>query len=457
MTLILGSSVEGDMSLTTPGMPAVLVSTSSQPRAMKFTGTARPSPSFLYDGGRILEGLIVVEDEPSVLHYRHSLALLDVAHFVSELAVENNSPILSMHSPCQAPPHSKDRADIYKREDAWSRTSSFSLRFAVLLRDGSASRRFDFVDRVAYFCEGRGFGFWTNDTRDGVRAGNWFSLVKHERGAARRSLSRVADKPGHSEVHCVLPITIVGPARVGSTNAILAALEQLKHVGLASVSITSLDDLAFVHVQLPLLYSSPREAGALSRELEAIIRSSSRPSPLTPLDFLESTAPLLLGDRAISSSLSYKVRTLVQERAGDYQTLAGPVLTVASVRESRRSPLWVAWQLRTPGAKLEDVTSALRMSIEDLGLNEAGAGPVNVEYAICRARSESQLRGRAKLSIPTDNLPEWTRSSEVETPAATLCRELETRWRAKLAEAGVQALVSVGDRESRVGRWDVAT
>src|SRR5207248_1575471 len=111
-----------------------------------------------------------------------------------------------------------------------------------------------------------------------------------------------------------LPITCAGPARIGSTHAIVSFLQRYPQVGVVGCAGTSLADLAFVHLQLAIQgvaaerlnrilgklleeHSTPARPRKLLREL--FKRLGLRPDPVEP----GPAAP---------------------DPASDYQTFAGP-------------------------------------------------------------------------------------------------------------------------------------
>lgn len=312
-----------------PGAPSVAAVPVESPVGLSFSGYARPNPTFLYDTGAVIEGIVTVEDEPRSLMYGHAIALRELAAFIADLASEEfDSPILSFQSPAQAPPHSHQKADLRARRDEWPRSTSHSLRFAVALRSRSAASRFDFVDKLVAYCRERGFGTWVNDTRDGYRAGVWFGVVTHDRTLARHSHPTYADRRGDRQAHVVMPVTIVGPARVGSTSAVLAYLSRAPEVGLVACSVTSLDDLAFIHLQLVLNHSAGRKVAAKNVELKQLLGSGAAgvtQKVVAPRSFIDSALQMLVGepleiaeDRILTSRLI--------KRSGDYQVLAGSTL-----------------------------------------------------------------------------------------------------------------------------------
>jgi hypothetical protein len=224
-----------------------------------FCGTARPNLTFLYDPHHALEGFVLIEDEPRKYLFRHGLALLDALKRVSELAVGvARAPIFFLQCPAQPPTHNPlsdqggplgGEQDLVARAEQPPRSSAFGLRFAIALEDESADPAFQLAGQLSEYCSARGLGLWLRDTRPGHRTGNWFLICRHDRQLARRSYPHTADdgRPNNAVEGC-LPVTFVGPARTGSTRAIVSYLREALGIGILACSATILDDLAFIEV-----------------------------------------------------------------------------------------------------------------------------------------------------------------------------------------------------------------
>ena len=454
LVVLTEHDVQGS-ALWPPGAPVVGPAVSDDSAEAKFEGYARPNPSFLYESSSVLEGLIVVEDEPRALSYGHAIALREMAEFLASLAVdEADSPILSFQSPAQSPAHTNDKSEFREREDEWPRSACFSLRFSIALPRGSSAQRFSLMDRIGVKCSQLGYGFWVADTRGGYRQGVWFGVSPHDRLTARRMHPTVADRGGDRKVQSIVPITIVGPARVGSTAAILKYLGQFPELGLAACSITALDDLAFIHVQLAMNYSARRKLAGKNLELKTLMATLAErhgSGQVTPRRFFSEYGPLLTvgGNWAPETP---EVAAVLDERCGDYQVLAGPVVEVDS-KSPKRLPVWFAWQARGTEVGLSPVLRSLNDVVREVGLVREDRIFLNIEYAVCRASRDGSLHGKAKMSIAESEVPPWASTNGRRNRARALCAELEQRWRAQLLAHSVVAEVSVSDREYRVGLW----
>lgn len=146
---------------------------------------------------------------------------------------------------------------------------------------------------------------------------------------------------------CCLPITFVGPARVESTNAILSFLCDFPEISILACSITCLDDLAFIHLQLAVKQAHPSRLDALNAGVDRRIRAGASSlqrhldaSP--PADVSTRIIPVLLNRDTVE--VRDQARGHLLDRAGNYQTLVGPVRRILPAKEEKRQPVWVSWQ-----------------------------------------------------------------------------------------------------------------
>jgi hypothetical protein len=428
--------------------------------ARTFLGTGWPNPSFIYESARVHEGLIVIEDEPRVLLYRHGLAICELLHYLSELASENaEAPILLMQSPVQLPAHRFVGTDVRSRREDWPRFSAIAVRFAMALQNSSAHQRLDLMGRLSRFCAERGYGLWLNDSRRGHRSGNWFLIRAHDRLAARRSLDRWVRRKSGGTPSCCLPVTIVGPARVGSTHSVMSYLREFQDLGVMACSVTSLDDLAFIHLQLAINDVSPTQLPPLQQAIEDAIESTasltaSQARTSTPQDLLPTILPLVANGeyRPDPKALAY-----LMDRAGNYQVLAGPAMRTRNTGIENRKSLWFAWQAEGHDAGLAVPLVAFVDAVRTSGVvpiddDVAQHDEPNIEYLVCRDVGDSILRGKGKVSLPVELLAKGG-GSTLESDGPRLSASLEDAWRAELERhrfPGVGEL-SVAWLEHRLG------
>lgn len=417
--------------------PWLHVVEASDTRAV-FLGSDRPNLTFRHESAELFEGIISIEDEPKKMLLRHGLAVLDTLRHIAETAEHaDDAPLVTLECPAQLPPTQtyQDAGEVGGRPTEPARSSSIAIRFAMALDRPSADIRLQIADRLARHCADRGLGLWLGDTRPGYRAGNWFLVLRHERPLARQSYRRAADRhrgAGNAAEGC-LPITLVGPARPGSNHAILSFLSQFPEVGVLGCSMTPLNELTFLHLQLAVNGASRPRLATINAALADLRAEGGGPEVV-----LRGVVPLLLRPDEPSVAGREHIERLIG-RAGDYQTAVGPALQVVADNVMRRIPIWVSWQLPSRDAGLRLPLVALQRAVERLDLTDPDApsiraGTPSTEYLVCRQVGASALRGRGKLAV-SKNLVERRFPGPPSGPAR-LCAELQDTWIAELAAAG---------------------
>jgi hypothetical protein len=418
-----------------------------------FRGSERPNLTFQHESAQIVDGVIAIEDEPRRMLLRHGLVVLDTLRHIAETALHaGDAPLLSLQCPAQLPPtNSFQDVDAGRRVDP-ARSASMAIRFRIALDRPRADVRLQIADRLARHCEDRGLGFWLGDTRPGYRTGNWFLVHPHNRRLARAEYRRDADlrRAGNAADGC-LPVTFVGPARPGTTHAILSFLGQHPQIGVLACSMTPLDELAFLHLQLAVGGASRARLAAVNDQIEGLHASGDGLAEVLP----RIVRALLPADAEVSPEREHLQRLI--GRAGDYQVVAGPALPVVPDGDVRRIPIWISWQMRRSEAGLRVPLIALHRAVGRLGLAPAEAavhrsGSLSIEYLVCRRLGVCMLRGRGKMAV-AKSLVEG-RSRDFRSCPAQLSADLEAAWRAELREAGHDDLVSdlsVSPREFMLG------
>ena len=141
---------------------------------------------------------------------------------ISEVAAEvAEAPILSIQSPVQLPATTGFDQDVLEHEPEWPRSSSLAVRFSIGLDRPSAELRLRIADAFAEFCVERGFGLWLADLRPGLPDRQLVRDLPPRREVGPSAVRRRPRRGHHRGVSACLPVTLVGPARVGSTHAIL--------------------------------------------------------------------------------------------------------------------------------------------------------------------------------------------------------------------------------------------
>ncbi|MGH3567721.1 MAG: hypothetical protein ACRDRH_17160 [Pseudonocardia sp.] len=422
-----------------------------------FHGSERPNLTFQHESAQTFDGVISIEDEPKRMLLRHGLAVLDTLQHIAETALHaGEAPLLTLQCPAQLPPTNsfQESGGIGGRAIEPARSSSMAIRFSIALQRPSADIRLQIADRLARHCEDRGLGLWLADTRPGYRTGNWFLVLPHDRSTARGRYRRVADhRRASNAAQGCLPVTLVGPARPGSMHAILSFLGQFPAIGVLACSMTVLDELTFLHLQLAVSGASRARLAAVNSGLAGL-----RAPGTGPADVLPQVVGQLLREQQFELPSDEHTERLVG-RAGDYQTVVGPALPVVADNDVRRVPIWIGWQMRKSEAGLRAPLLALHRAVDRLGLAEASTDGAadrtrapSIEYLVCRQFGASVLRGKGKLAVARTVIER--RFTDNRRGAAQLAADLEDAWKAQLRADGDEQLfsdVSVSSREFLLG------
>ncbi|MET8837211.1 hypothetical protein ABZV78_25300 [Micromonospora sp. NPDC004540] len=434
-------------------LPVALRVQGGPSHARLFQGTASPNPSFIYESVHAFEGMIVIGERIDEWSNFHGRAVAEAIAEISAAATDRGAPLLSLQSPVQLP------AD--RDQGEWPVPAAIAVRFSMALRHSGADVRLDLAERFARYADERGYGFWVADSRPGHRQGNWCLVQPPDKVRADQSAEW-----GHCDdimpTYC-LPITFVGPAHVGSTNAIMSYLREFPDLGVLASSIISLDDLAFIHFQLAVNRLPVGGISQFEADLDAVIPSrhvddtDGRTS--APQYLLPKILPLVTG--SVGKPRDEKLARMI-DRAGNYQSLTGPALRVRFAERDGRVPLWFSWQAADTDDGLAVPLIALTDALRAIGLvpaDDTGRNPrhPNLDYLVCREVGESTLRGKGKISLPRHVLHD-NAEPNLETIRARLCTSLEDAWRAALRRqslpGGVE--VAVAWAEFRLNNWTAA-
>jgi hypothetical protein len=422
-----------------------------------FRGSATPNPNFLYESARTYEGIISVDTAPRSIKFYQSLAVRDLIEEISRVAaVVANAPLLFLQAPAQLPTQSFIGDDVRSvKITPPKRSSALAVRFGMALDDSDSKLRFELSDVLRRYCYERGFGLWLADSRVGYRSGNWFQICQPADEPSRRDRRELAASVDSRPVETCLPITFIGPARTGSTYAIVSFLRQFKDIGIISCANVAIDDLAFIHLQLS--FTGIRHTAL--REMNSRIAGQSTwwGDPAGALVYVHEKLSGSGGE-----SPSYVREGDLSKHAGDYLALVGPMLGCAVPDQQKRITVWVSWQT-------EGTVDDLSMPLKELftAFSQIGFGPIvrsddnpqtnipNLEYLICRNVGDGILRGRGKLSVPEADMVSLVGGTDIESSAVRLCVAIERAWKAALVSQRARGTseLTVAWREWWLGHW----
>jgi hypothetical protein len=422
-----------------------------------FTGAARPNPSFTFESARTFEAIISVgTPEPETITFAKSVLIKEVLGYVAHLAADTvKVPMLSAQWPAQIPAKVRGRPDVHnirtRDEGAPPYSSSQAIRFSMALGESSSDDRMRLAKHLVRFAEKRGFGLWLADSRPGYRTGNWFHICGFDPVVAKESAT--AGDLDEAPVTMCLPVTFVGPARVGSSSALMSFIESLPFVGVVGFSNVTLDDLAFIHLQLSLRGMTRKHiAGANQKLTTRKIHHGS------PMDILGEIFGKLGYEHEFR--LSVANWSELTSRAVDYKTLARNVYPCVPPPPRRRMAMWFSWQAEGNTTTLVTMMKGLYRAFEKTGLIDTRTEhwttkeeSPNIEYMICRQFDYSILRGKGKISLPKDIIDTRFKEGPLERPASKFCAKLEAAWRAELTDTDGFLELTVAWREAWLGHW----
>jgi hypothetical protein len=418
-----------------------------------FRGTARPNPSFLYESAWRYEGLICVDAAAQRIDKWHSDAIRDVIYRIAKVAHECGAPILSLQTPAQVPYSDETLRKITpdREEEMLPDAASLAVRFSIAPQRSSAATVLQISDNLRKFCVERGFGLWLEDTRLGSRTGNWFEISQPNERTTPSQQSSHAGR-GMFIKRCI-PVTLVGPARVGATDALMSFLGQ--HIGITACSITFLDDLLFIHLEL-FFADTPAEL-LISAGEQADTEAT---HPGMPYEMLAGMFRAMgrdpLGDPKRTASL--------MSNTGDYQCLIGPAREIADGDALRRMAIWFSWQTQGVQPDLALPLDGLYGALEDVGLLSKSTSKQHwntdapsIDYLVCRNIGNSIFRGKGKLSVVRDSALQSYPTDGLESRPTNLCVAIEEAWRARTARDGRHGVreLTIGWRECWLGHWSM--
>lgn len=414
-----------------------------------FHDTAWPNPTFIYESARTFEGLIGLDSTAVELRNWHGAAVRDLMKEISEAATNlAGAPLLTLQCPAQLPPVVKTRNhDLSTRKETPAPCSSLAIRFSIALQDARAAKQIALGNRIREICEEYGFSFWIADTRPGHRPGNWFEVCRPESGPSVEN--DWSPDPTHSVRTC-LPVTCAGPARVGSTHAIVSLLQKYPTVGVVGCSGAALNDLSFIHLQLSIQEVDSRR---LNRILDRLLGAGTVRT--RPKELLET----LFGRLGLRPQQG---ESEVTGPASDYQTFVGPAFDYRPSDMSDSLAIWVSWQIARKhdglAAPIECLYRAMQQVVPKVTVSAGMMLPLSeaatVEYLVCRATEQSVVRGKGKLAVPKSALV-WFGGNKVQEPISALCQALEEAWKVQIDLADVRGVseMTVAWRESWLGHW----
>jgi hypothetical protein len=400
--------------------------------ALAIFDTARRSTS-VFDGTTNEEFLVQLPDAADRWRAGVRMCFRDVAMQVAVVATFMGRPLSVVSAPVAGPAERGRPRGV----------AGPCLRVSVAFPQFDDSSRLRFGTKLIELCCTEGYGLWQHTRSAGDdRYDYWQPVVPLPVRAAAPATGTGAggleSTPyTKSTVDRGLAVTCVGPARSGSTEAILRVLERAG-APLLGLSETTLDDIALIH----LFTYTPLAEDAIA----------ALPGDL-PADALLNRA---LGMPPVSGSDSLR----------DYRAV------ISSRRERRPSTelaaLWVRWAVPAATDALRVVVRTLRSALDGTGARyrppgtpEPAEAHLAIGYLLCQEVSVDWMEGRVRIAADLAALGVDRDGDDGRGPdgvAALLgqfCSDVERQWRASLSFAlGTPHVdVEVVWRESWLGRW----
>jgi hypothetical protein len=287
----------------------------------------------------------------------------------------------------------------------------------VGMEHGNHGKRIALMCALAALATENGFGLQVADRRFGRVRGEWWSVLPQD---GTRYAARKAELFGwapDSVPAAVQLLTFVGPARLGSSSAIAQDL-LARNVGMLAVTESSMQEIAFINMVVPL---APARIG----------RARLSSATLSIADGLGQTA----SECGLTRRRAVRGKSRITETAAtDYRLLrTGPMRP--PIKESVAAveyPLWLSWEM--PMSELlrrTDVAELVANQLREATDRVAGA---RIDYYRARVLPDGHVIGRAKIAL---SLVDEVREAEIPKTLSELCPWAQRESVARLLDQDV--------------------
>jgi predicted amino acid-binding ACT domain protein len=367
-----------------------------------FAGSVVINPDFLYDTDHSVEILVTLDHEPWRPTYADSLMItLAYQGMTAAAAADHGAPVLFLQSPV-APfrdPGRQFRVD--GSGEAPRVANGMALRMLVGLEQDNHGKRISLMCALAELATENGFGLQVADRRFGRVRGEWWSVLPTDRDRYEARKAELFGWAPDVRPSAVQLLTFVGPARLGSSAAIASDLLS-RNVGLLAVSESSMQEIAFINMVVPL---APARIGRA--------RLSSATLPIA--DGLGQTA----SECGLTRRQAVRGKSRITDSAAtDYRILrTGPMRppikeTLATVDH----PLWLSWGVPlSEGLRRTDVAELVVAQLREAKDRVAIA---RIDYYRARVLPDGHVIGRAKIAV---SLVDGVREADIPRLLSELC------------------------------------
>jgi predicted amino acid-binding ACT domain protein len=398
-----------------------------------FAGSVVINPDFLYDTDHSVEILLTLDHGPWRPTYADSMMItLAYQGMTAAAAAGSGAPVLFLQSPV-APfrdPGRHFRVD--GSGEAPRVCNGMALRMLVGLEQDNHDTRIALLCALAELATEHGFGLQVADRRFGRVRGEWWSVLPPD---GERYEERKAELFGWAPTArptAVQLLTFVGPARPGSSAAIAKDLLS-RNVGMLAVSESSMQEIAFINMVVPL---APARIGRA--------RLSSATMPIA--DGLGQTA----SECGLTRRQAVRAKSRITDSAAtDYRVLrTGPMRP--PIKETLATvdfPLWLSWGMPMSDAlRRQDVAELV---VEQLLAAQDRVATARIDYYRARLLANGLVTGRAKIAVSlVDEVPE----ERIPTLLSELCPWAQRESIARLLDEDVP-LTAIRLRLAWRERW----
>lgn len=359
------------------------------PACHLYRGSVVINPNFLYDPAHSTEILVTLGYDAWRPDYADSLMIARAYDGMAAAASvqsedEEGVPVLFLQSPV-AP--FRDPSPKFREDGSGELprvASGMALRMLVGLDNSNPRKRIALLSRLADVAHAYGLGLQVADRRFGRVRGEWWSVLTPDAAkyAARKAELFSWAPPGVPEA--VQLVTFVGPARVGSSAAIVADFVA-RNIGILAVSEASMQEIAFINLMVPI----------------APARLTGTPTSATCLPIVEGLGQVA-SDCGLTRRQGVRYRTTIASSAAtDYQVLStGPVAPrILGEGAPDEHPVWLSWVVpleRDAASRPPDVAQLALAQLCTAADRVIGG---RVDYYRVRLLPDGRLKGRAKISV----------------------------------------------------------
>jgi hypothetical protein len=349
-------------------------------RRVLYQGRALTNPGYADGSTGSTEVLVVLRHDPWQPGYADALMVAMAAAEVAGIATRNGLPILYVKSPVSPFRNPSRRYRTDGSGEAPRASNGLAVR--VIFGEGTPGQRMDTFTALTATAQLHGWSLAFADRRLGRVKGQWWMVVGTDPAIFREHRQEIADRVSSAPAQSVMLVTAAGPARLGTTAAILANLAT-RNVGIAAVSAVTLQGITFVNLVLPV----------------APARQSPNPTVSGHAVSIVDGFGIVATDCGLTTRRARGRSVITAGTAGDHRALvSGPFPSPLPRSGATEYPLWATWRLALDHreAQPQDVPALL---LRRLANEPALVGTPRVEYQRTMISPDNQLVGKVKIAV----------------------------------------------------------